>query len=153
MSPAFFYLIKEHIHYCIKKLVTNFRKPLEVGLKLSIMLRHLAIGEIHRSLQYHWLVGQNTICKFIPKVCQAILAGFQNWKKVEEKFRTRLNVPHVLGALDRKHIALEKPKNSGSEYYNYKGFFPRAASPGQCKIQIPLSRCRVKWIFIRCINI
>ena len=108
MPPAFFHLIEECIHHCIKKSVTNFRKPLEVGLKLAITLRHLATGETYTSLQYHWWVGRTTICKFVPQVCQTILAEFQNeysrcptsleeWKRVEEKFRTRWNVPSLLG--------------------------------------------------------
>ena len=49
-------LIEEPIHHHIKKSVTNFRKPLEVGLKLAITLGHLATGETWTSLQYHWLV-------------------------------------------------------------------------------------------------
>ena len=61
-----------------------------------------------------------TICKFVPQVCNAILKEFQHeylmrptdpegWKKIEERFRNRWNVPHAVGALDEKHIAMKKP--------------------------------------------
>ena len=90
-----FYLIEECIHHCIKKEVINFRKPLDDGLKLAITLRHLAREETYKSLQYHWLVCQTIICKFIPKVCLAFHTEFQeehlicsttpeDWKQIED---------------------------------------------------------------------
>ena len=27
----------------------------------------------------------------------------------------------IIGAIDRKHVVLQAPKNAGSEFYNYKG--------------------------------
>ena len=47
----------------------------------------------------------------------------EDWKKIEERFRNRWNVSHEVGALDGKHIAIKKPTKSGSDYYNYKGYF------------------------------
>ena len=52
-----------------------------------------------------------TICKFAHQFCQAILKEFQkeylvcptdpeDWKKIEERFRNRWNVPPAVGALD-----------------------------------------------------
>ena len=129
-----FYLIEERITPHLRESITNFRKSLEVGLKLTVTLRHLSTGEGYTTLQYYWRVGRTTICKFVPQVCKAILKEFrheylmcptdsEDWKKIEERFRNRWNVPHAVGALDRKHIAIKKYKNSGSEYFNYKGYF------------------------------
>ena len=134
MEPAFFDLVEERINPHLRKSETNFRKPLEVRLKLTVALRHLSTGENYTSLQYHQRAGRTTICKFVPKVCRAILCEFQkeylvsptepdDWKPIKEKLRNRWNVPHAVGALDCKHIAIKKPWRSGSEYFNYKGYF------------------------------
>ncbi|XP_002738105.2 cubilin-like [Saccoglossus kowalevskii] len=46
----------------------------------------------------------------------------EEWKEVAATFSTRWNYHNCLGAVDGKHMAMKKPPNAGSYYYNYKGF-------------------------------
>lgn len=45
----------------------------------------------------------------------------QDWLTVERGFHNRF--PHAIGAIDGKHVVLQAPFNTGSEYYNYKKTF------------------------------
>lgn len=45
----------------------------------------------------------------------------EGWLAIEEGFQTRF--PHCVGSLDGKHIVIECPPHSGTEYYNYKRAF------------------------------
>ena len=130
MPPAFFTSLR---NTCTTASRSQSPVLKEVGLKLAITLRQLTTGETYTSLHYHMQVTLSV--KFIPVVCQAIFAEYQeeylicptdpeDWRKVKQKVRATSNVPHAFGALDGKHITMKEPNKYGSEYYNYKGFFP-----------------------------
>ena len=134
MTPEFFEMIKTRLEPHLARQATNYTAPISVGEKLALTIRYLATGESYTSLSCQFRVGRSTISKFIPEVCRAIQDEFtreylkcpttpDQWKELEREFRIRWNVPHALGALDGKHVALKKPKNTGALYHNYKGFF------------------------------
>ena len=47
----------------------------------------------------------------------------EEWKHYAKCTAERWQFPNGIGAADGKHIAIKHPKDPGSEYYNYKGFF------------------------------
>ena len=110
----------------------NYRQPMEAGLKLAVALRYYSSGDSYHSLMYLFRVPHNTICKIIKEVSAAITEEFAeevpfptteaDWKEIAQRFKAHWNFPHVLGAIDGKHIRIRKPRRGGSLYYNYKGF-------------------------------
>jgi hypothetical protein len=47
----------------------------------------------------------------------------EEWIKISKDFMDQWNFPHVVGALDGKHIVIQCPFNSGTDFYNYKSQF------------------------------
>ena len=118
----------------ITKTHTPYREPLEPGLKLALTLRHLAHGNKYASMKFAWRVPHNTISVVVREVCNAIVDEYKDevlacpttpdgWRAIADKFYGRWNFPNTCGALDGKHVACRCPRNSGSLYFNYKGFY------------------------------
>ena len=134
MPPEMFDELLNRVGPRIQLQDTNIRRALEPGLKLAVTLRHLSSGDKYSTLQYDFRVARTTIVKFLPVVCQAIVDELKDevvicpttpeqWRETANEFWRRWNVPHACAALDGKHCAIRCPPNSGSLYYNYKGFF------------------------------
>ena len=134
ITPAMFKELEQRLHERLEKQDTFFREALSPALKLAITLRHLATGDSYKTLlMYSFRVVHNIISLIAREVCTAIIEEHgdelvrcptspQEWKAVAQGFEDRWN-SHTIGALDGKHVAIKCPEDSGSIFYNYKGFY------------------------------
>ena len=134
MTPEEFMAICDRVGPRLKKQDTNWRKALEPGLKLAATIRFLAVGKSLKEQHFSYRLGLSTMSNFLPEVCQAIVDEYadevlplpdtpEKWKTVANDFERKWNLPHCIGAIDGKHIAIQNPPKAGSLYYNYKGFY------------------------------
>ena len=134
MPPHMFDELLNMIRPVIQRRDTHMRPALDAGMKLAMTLRHLAIGNRYQTHQYDHRCGYSTVVWSLQEVYQAIIQELKDevmplrrtqeeWKVIAQQFQDRRNVSHALGALDGKHITIRKPHNSGSVFYNFKGFF------------------------------
>lgn len=134
MSKEDFDFILNGIRDTISKNDTNIRQSIPAEERLALTLRFLATGDSFTSLQYLFRVSKQVISRsIVPEVCDAIIkllnnyvklpASQEDWKMIADKFDEAWNFPKCLGALDGKHIVLQSPIKSGSDYFNYKSQF------------------------------
>ena len=118
----------------IVKQTTKLREPISVKERLSVTLRYLASTDSHISLSFSYRIGRSTLSSTLKETCDAIYEALapdylrppssaENWMKIAKDFETIWKIPHVLGALDEKNIRIQYPPNTGTLFYNYKGFF------------------------------
>lgn len=77
-------------------------------------------------------VGHSTAAKIVVETAIAlyeILApeflkapDTTEWKRIAHEYGQMWNFPNCVGAIDGKHIGLQAPSHSGSDYFNYKQF-------------------------------
>ncbi|XP_046975176.1 uncharacterized protein LOC124541366 [Vanessa cardui] len=115
---------------------TPLREAVSFQDRLAVTLRYLATGDSFTSLQYLFRISKQAISSIIPEVCQALIGGLKEqikmptnrrqddeWLECSKEFEKLWHFPHVIGAIDGKHILIQCPFNSGAEYYNYKSQF------------------------------
>ena len=134
MSPESFKYLLTVIGPVISKKDTNFRKAISTSERLCVTLHYLAYGGTQQSLSFSFRIAKSTISEIINETCAAIWECLkeqyarpprttEDWKNIVKDFYEIWNLPHCIGAIDGKHIRIKAPANTGSLYFNYKGFF------------------------------
>ena len=99
-------------------------------MSLFIFHRFLATGDSFPSLAWNYRIGISTCCQIINETCQAIWDALHEeylpvpdeneYKRIAYFFNELWNLPNCVGAIDGKHVVIQAPSNSGSQFFNYK---------------------------------
>ena len=108
------------------------RETIGPSERLSVTLRYLATGDAQQIIGMSYRISPTTVGRILKETCNVLwkvlsLKGYieaptsvDKWKTISRKFELLWNFPNCLGAIDGKHIVMQAPARSGSEYFNYK---------------------------------
>ncbi|XP_054015918.1 uncharacterized protein LOC128896575, partial [Hylaeus anthracinus] len=132
MRPAAFEYILKEIEERITKF-SNVHVCISAKQRLAVILRFLSNGMSFRVLSFSYKISHCAIRNMVYETCQAIWECFcgihmslpttEEWKTIASDFYNKWNFTNCIGCIDGKHIRMKCPKQTGSIYYNYKGFY------------------------------
>lgn len=86
-----------------------------------------------KAISYYFLRGETTVRNIIENTSEALWTVLQPiymkkpskemWNIISKRYQELWDLPNCVGSIDGKHIRIQAPANSGSAFYNYKGFF------------------------------
>ncbi|XP_077314623.1 uncharacterized protein LOC143934951 [Lithobates pipiens] len=134
MTQESFGMLLSHVRPHITKQDSCMRKAVSAEERLMATLRFLATGRSFEDMKITTGISAQSLGRIIPETCEAIIkvlqpqylkfpTNSQEWKDLAKEFQDMWNFPNCGGAIDGKHVRIIPPANSGSYYYNYKGFF------------------------------
>lgn len=96
--------------------------------------RFLVTGQRYTDLYFSYRLGMATLCGIIKEVCTniwellhdeciAIPNTQEGWLEIAAGFENTANFPNCIGSIDRKHIRIICPQQSGSLFTNYKKYY------------------------------
>nr|CAI5864889.1 unnamed protein product [Callosobruchus analis] len=102
---------------CSPKVVHSFFGVSVIFFSMSYAYATLGSSSVDFFLRGSFLFGdKNSFRLRLP-------TSTEQWLAISERFEKQWNFPHCIGAIDGKHVVLQAPIGSGSEYFNYKSFF------------------------------
>ncbi len=103
-------------------------------LQLAVTLQFYATGSYQYILGDLRKLSQPSVCRIIRRVYRRIAALSKKYikfpqspekiKEVTEKFREKVRIPCIIGAIDSTHVRIKRPTQNGHLFYNRKGLYP-----------------------------
>lgn len=95
--------------------------------------RYLASGMNFGDLEFDFHVSRHTVRGIVKETCEVIWEALHaqematpnqdTWLEKSKEYEQFTNYPNCIGAVDGKHVRIQCPPNSGSEFFNYKKYF------------------------------
>jgi len=92
----------------------------------------LGTGGTFASIAVYFGRGESTVGGIVTETVKVIwevlektfmpIPSTEQWKGIAKRFETLWNLPNCIGAIDGKHVRIEKFPNSGSSNFNYKSY-------------------------------
>ena len=112
--------------------INSVRSTIKPDERLAVTLRYLATGESFHSLEYLFRISRQSISSIVYETSRALYQVLapeflkvpsteREWQILADKFESRWNFPHGIGAIDGKRVIIQQPPNSGSHFYDHKG--------------------------------
>ncbi|KDR20167.1 Putative nuclease HARBI1, partial [Zootermopsis nevadensis] len=135
-----FRMSDENVNYLLEKVRpfilkqdTVVQNAITPEARIAATLRFLARGRSFEDLKFATIISPQALGKTIPETCKAIYKALkqeylkfptssQEWQKIATDFESMWNFPNCGGCLDGKHVAIVKPADEWSYYFNNKGY-------------------------------
>lgn len=108
----------------------TIEKVLNYFVFLTLCCRYLGTGGTFASLAVYFARRESTVGGIVSDTSKVIwevlkekymqVPNREQWKSIAQRFETLWNFPNCIGAIDGKHVRIEKFANSGSSNFNYK---------------------------------
>lgn len=132
MSKELFDVLLEYVETYISH-SKNHALPISPAERLAVTLRYLATGDSQQTICFSYRIGKSTMSSILKETCMALWRCLKDkylllpttavqWKNIASGFSCDWQLKNCIGALDGKHVRIQAPKHSGSEFYNYKAF-------------------------------
>jgi hypothetical protein len=106
---------------------------LDANILQICFISYLAEGCSMKKISRNFLIGKSITHYIIKETCTVLWEvlvplylrppKLDDFVQMAREFERRWNFPHCLGALDGKHVIIQCPYKTGSEYFDYKKSF------------------------------